>query len=161
MKTLNVEEAEKIAREKHRTQRDKNGDPYILHPMRVAASLHTQDQKIVAILHDVLEDTDTTAEELLACGATQEQLQALLLLTHAKEEPYLTYLARVKHNPLALAVKLADLADNSNPERLAKLPVQMAERLRLKYETAYSFLLGPNCTAEKPGTNIPVSEGQK
>ena len=81
----------------------------------------------MALLHDVLEDTDTTAEELLACGVTPKQLQALLLLTHAKEEPYLAYLARVKDNPLALAVKMAELADNSNPERLAKLPEQMAE----------------------------------
>ena len=147
---ISVEEAEKIAREKHQSQKDKNGEPYILHPMRVAASLHTLEEKVVALLHDVLEDTDTTADELLACGVTPEQIEALLLLTHEKEEPYLTYLARAKENPLALAVKLADLADNSNPERLAKLPEQTAERLRLKYETAYTFLLGPDYSAENP-----------
>ena len=147
---ISVEEAEKIAREKHQTQKDKNGEPCILHPMRVAASLHSLEEKVVALLHDVLEDTDTTVEELLACGVTQEQIRALSLLSHAKEEPYLTYLARVKDDPLALAVKLADLADNSDPDRLAKLPEQMAERLRLKYVAAYSFLRGSGCSVENP-----------
>ena len=137
---LAVNEAEKLAREKHKLQTDKNGDPYILHPLRVAARVNTEAEKVVALLHDVLEDTDTSTDELAACGVTQEQLQALLLLTHAKQEPYLAYLARVKQNPLALAVKLADLADNSDPDRLAKLPEAMAERLRQKYEAAYSFL---------------------
>ena len=139
---MDVKEAEQLAREKHKLQTDKNGDPYILHPLRVAARVSTETEKVVALLHDVLEDTDTTTDELVTCGVTQEQIQALQLLTHAKQEPYLTYLTRVKKNPLAMAVKLADLADNSDPDRLAKLPVAMAERLRQKYEQAYSFLQG-------------------
>ena len=137
---LDVKAAERFAREKHKLQTDKNGDPYILHPLRVAARVSSEAEKVVALLHDVLEDTDTTTDELATCGLTPEQLQALQLLTHAKQEPYLAYLTRVKQNPLALTVKLADLADNSDPDRLAKLPTAMAERLRQKYEQAYCFL---------------------
>lgn len=137
---MNIEKAEAIAREKHKTQTDKNAEPYILHPLRVAARLKTSDQKVVALLHDVLEDTEATIAELMAFGATPEQIGALQLLTHEKQEPYRVYLARVKGNPLALAVKLADLADNSETARLAKLPDKVAERLRQKYEDAYSFL---------------------
>lgn len=137
---LDVKTAEQFAREKHELQKDKNGDPYILHPIRVAASLDDTDAKIVALLHDVLEDTLTTVAELVALGVTERQLQALLLLNHAKDEPYLSYLAKVRENSLALTVKMADLADNSNPERLARLPKEKGEELRLKYEGAYAFL---------------------
>ena len=140
MKIWSAKAAEEIAREKHKDQTDKNGAPYILHPLRVAARLEAPSEKIVALLHDVLEDTDMTVEELKECGATGEQIAALQLLTHKKQEPYRTYLARIKQNPLALAVKLADLADNSDPERLARLPIEQAERLRLKYEAAFAFL---------------------
>ncbi len=140
MDLLDVKTAEQFAREKHESQKDKNGDPYILHPMRVATSLDDPDAKIVALLHDILEDTQTTTAELVALGVTEQQLQALLLLNHAKDEPYLSYLAKVRENSLALTVKMADLADNSNPERLARLPKEKAEELRLKYEGAYAFL---------------------
>ena len=136
---LDVKTAEQFAREKHELQKDKNGDPYILHPIRVAAGLDDTDAKIVALLHDVLEDTQATVAELVALGVTERQLQALLL-NHAKAEPYLSYLAKVRENSLALTVKMADLADNSNPERLARLPKEKGKELRLKHEGANAFL---------------------
>ena len=101
-----LEQAIEIATEAHRGQRDKAGNDYIGHPLRVMAAGKTPEEKIVGVLHDVVEDSDWTLEELVAEGFAPGIIEALRCLTHAEEEPYDRYIARIKGNPLAVAVKL-------------------------------------------------------
>jgi len=126
----------------HEGQRDKSNVPYILHPMRVASRfLADSDQSVVAWLHDVLEDTDWTLEELQAEGLTQRQADALVAITKINHEPNVDYIARVKANDIATMVKLSDLADNSSPKRMANLDEATVARLQTKYDRARAQLL--------------------
>ena len=126
-----LERAIEIATEAHRGQRDKAGNDYIGHPLRVMAAGKTTEEKIVGVLHDVVEDSDWTLEGLAAEGFAPEIIEALRCLTHAEEEPYDRYIARIKGNPLAVAVKLNDLTDNMDIRRLPYLGqgCQVAEAL--------------------------------
>lgn len=98
-----------IAYKAHLGQTDKAGAPYILHPMRVAMHCETEEEKIVALLHDVVEDTSVTFEELKAEGFSDEVLTALKCLTRTEDEEYETFIRRVATNPLAIKVKIQDL----------------------------------------------------
>ena len=135
-----LERAIEIAARKHLGKVDKAGEPYILHPLRVMLRLPTTEPRIVGVLHDVLEDTDTTADELLAQGFSTEIVRALEALTKRKGESYMEFVRRAAKNILARQVKLADLRDNLDPDRLAKLPADEAARLRAKYGPALEFL---------------------
>ena len=126
------ETALEIAVRAHKGQVDKNGVAYILHPMAVAAQLESLELKTIAILHDTIEDTDVTAEYLLERGIPKELVDAVQLLTKPEDEDYELYLRRVKQNPLAKQVKLADLANNTDPKRASGLN----EARRKKYELA-------------------------
>lgn len=126
------ETALEIAVRAHKGQVDKNGVAYILHPMAVAAQLDSLELKTVAILHDTIEDTDVTAEYLLEKGIPKELVDAVQLLTKPEDEDYESYLRHVKQNPLAKQVKLADLANNTDPKRASGLN----EARRKKYELA-------------------------
>jgi len=95
---------------KHNGQKRKNGNPYIIHPIRVSQELVTEKEKVVAILHDVLEDTDTKEHELAHFG--KDIVETVKTLTHIEGESYGDYIARVKKNKLAKAVKIVDMADN-------------------------------------------------
>jgi len=131
-----------IATEAHRGQADKSGVDYIFHPMRVASNfVHNSDESVVAMLHDVLEDTDVTLDDLFAQGLTQVQADALVAITHLNHEPNVDYIARVKSNYRATRVKLADLRDNSSPERMANLDQATRDRLQAKYDRALAQLL--------------------
>ena len=130
------ETALEIALKAHKGQVDKNGVSYILHPMAVAAQLGTPELKTIAILHDTIEDTDVTAEYLLERGMPKNIVEAVQLLSKPKGEEYESYLRRVKENPLARQVKLADLAHNTSPERASGLN----EKRRAKYELAKRIL---------------------
>ena len=101
-----------IAYKAHWGQTDKAGTPYKLHPTRVALHCQTEDEKIVALLHDVVEDTSMTLEELKAQGFSNEVLAALKCLTQIEDEDYQTFIQRVATNPLAVKVKIQDLKDN-------------------------------------------------
>ena len=136
-----IEIAIEIATEAHRGQRDKAGNDYIGHPMRVMAAGTTPEEKIVGVLHDVVEDSDWTLEELAAEGFAPEIIEALRCLTHAEEEPYDRYIARIKGNPLAVAVKLNDLTDNMDIRRLPYLSDKDVKRLK-RYLRAYKQLTG-------------------
>lgn len=127
-----LEKALEIAVEAHKGQVDKNGQPYILHPLAVAAQLGTLELKIIALLHDTIEDTDVTAEYLLEQGISKNLVEVVELLTKPDDEPYEDYLRRVKENPMAKEVKLADLAHNTDPERASGLN----DARRKKYELA-------------------------
>ena len=136
--------AEGIARAAHDGQVDKAGMPYAEHPARVAARCAPDPAAMAAgWLHDVLEDTEVTAQTLVARGIPERVVAAVEALTRRAGEDPDTYYARVARDPLALTVKLADLADNGDPGRLAALAVDdpaTAERLRAKYDHAREVL---------------------
>ena len=139
---MTYEEALELALRAHRGQKDKVGEPYIRHPIRVAERVEGDDARVVALLHDVLEDTDMTREDLRRAGVDGQLLEALELLTRTAGQEYADYVAAVADNDLARAVKLADVADNL--ERLdawaAVDPDGHDERKR-KYEAAREQLL--------------------
>lgn len=139
-----VEDALEIAVRAHAGQQDKAGADYITHPVRVAAAVRGAGASavVVALLHDVLEDTRVPLEELRARGLTGEEEEALLALTHKPHEQYRVYLGRVKAVPLARVIKAADIADNSGPARLGLLPEADQVRLRRKYDMALGLLDG-------------------
>ena len=139
MTTL-LETAIRIAVEAHAGQKDKNGQPYILHPLRVMARVMTEDQKIVAILHDVIEDTPWTPDQLKDRGFPPHILQALDCVTKRKGEAYEDFVTRSASNPIASRVKLADLEDNMDVRRLPQITPKDQERLA-KYLTAYHRLI--------------------
>lgn len=125
----------------HRDQLDKNGVPYVFHPYEVASSMTNESEVCVALLHDVLEDTDMTATDLREAGMPDAVVEALQLLNHDKSVPYMEYVAHLAGNPLARAVKLSDLRHNSNLSRLEQ--VTEADRVRVaKYRRAQALLEG-------------------
>ena len=124
----------------HKDQLDKSGVPYVFHPWHVAEQMADEESCAAALLHDVIEDTDITAEELLEAGISERVVEAVKLLTHDDSEPYLEYVARIKNDPIARAVKLADLAHNSDVTRFA-VPMTDKDMARLeKYKKAVSIL---------------------
>ena len=130
------ETALEIAAKAHKGQVDKNGVAYITHPLAVAAQLGSLELKTIAILHDTIEDTNVTAEYLIERGIPKELVEVVQLLTKPKDEDYESYLKRVRENPMAKAVKLADLAHNTSPERANGLN----EKRKAKYALAKRIL---------------------
>jgi len=126
-----------IAARAHAGQIDKAGAPYILHPLRVMLSLSDADERMAAALHDVLEDgPGWTADRLLAEGIPPQVVEAVVALSRRPEEDYAAFIIRCGANPIARAVKLADLADNMDVRRLAR-PLTAADEERLqKYQRA-------------------------
>ena len=159
-----LERAIEIATEAHRGQLDKAGNEYIGHPLRVMAMGKTTEEKIVGVLHDVVEDSAWTFEQLVAEGFSVEVIEALRCVTKLSEtEPYDKFIARIKHNPLAVAVKLNDLTDNMDIRRLPYLSDKDVKRLK-KYLKAYKQLTGTPtysvyaCRQEFPNAYDPWSE---
>ena len=138
---MTPEQALELATRAHAGQTDKVGRPYIEHPVRVAGRLDDPDAQVVALLHDVLEDTDVDEAELVALGVTDPQLEAIRTLTHHDDVDNDTYWQSVRAVPLARLVKVADLADNCDPARVALLDPATAERLRGKYRRAFRALV--------------------
>ena len=128
-----------IARKAHAGQIDKAGAPYIGHPAHVASQVEGDKAKAVAWLHDVVEDTPLTLDDLRAAGIDDDVIDALKLLTHDKSVPYMDYAANLKRNELARTVKLADLAHNSDLSRLPKVTDADRERVE-KYRRAIVLL---------------------
>ena len=137
-----LERAIEIATKAHSGQLDKAGNNYITHPLRVMAAGKNREEKIVGVLHDVVEDTEWTFEMLAAEGFSTEIIEALRCVTKLSEnEPYDKFIARVKTNPLAVAVKINDLSDNMDIRRLPYLSDKDVKRLK-KYLKAYKQLIG-------------------
>jgi len=132
--------AMKIAFEAHAKQKDRAGLPYITHPLHVAESMTTEDSCVVALLHDVIEDTDLTIEDLRGYGFSEDQLTAISLLTREKGEDYFEYVSHIRGNELATVVKLSDLKHNSDITRIPKPTEKDLKRLE-KYEKAKCMLL--------------------
>lgn len=133
--------AQRIATGAHLAQTDKSGEPYITHPQRVAARMTTADGQAVAWLHDVLEDSPTTAADLANAGIPPHIIDAVVLLTRTAHQQPDEYYAAIRTNPLALEAKLADIADNTDPRRTAALDEKTRSRLAAKYERALHLLL--------------------
>lgn len=121
---------------KHDGQPDKANKAYILHPLRVMSRFDDEKEQVTALLHDVMEDCNVKPEELLAMNFPKDVVDALILLTHQENEPYDEYIARILKNELACKVKLADLEDNMNLERLPVVEEKDLKRLR-KYQKAH------------------------
>lgn len=138
---MDLEEAIQLAACAHRGQVDKAGQPYILHPIRVMQHCAPDpDAMVVAVLHDTLEDTFVSEEELLARGAPVHVVEAIHALTRRDGESYREFIQRVAKNPLARRVKIKDLEDNMSPER-NPLPLdEKTERRLLKYRRAHAYL---------------------
>ncbi len=118
---------------------DKSGSPYINHPLTVAESMADEDSTALALLHDVIEDTEYTYDDIRALGVSERVVDALQLLTHAEDVDYFDYVRMIKTNPLATAVKLADLRHNSDLTRL-KVVTEKDERRVEKYAKAIKIL---------------------
>lgn len=134
-------EAMKIAYRAHHGQVDKGGIPYIFHPYHLAEQMTDEYTTCVALLHDVVEDTDVTLEELKAIFPT-EVTDAIALMTHQEGVDYLEYVAAIRENPIARAVKLADIAHNSDESRLEDQDGNAAalKRWQNKYSRALEIL---------------------
>ena len=159
-----LERAIEIAAQAHCGQLDKAGNDYIGHPLRVMAMGQTMEEKILGVLHDVVEDSAWTFEQLAAEGFSTRIIEALRCLTKlSPTEPYDKFIARIKHNPLAVAVKLNDLTDNMDIRRLPYLSDKDVKRLK-KYLKAYKQLTGTPtysvyaCRQEYPNAYNPWNE---
>jgi len=130
-----------IAEQAHAGQFDKGGTPYINHPQAVAANFDDEYRYAAALLHDVVEDTPITLEELQSRGVPVPVVEAVAVLTKRKGEPYRAYLERLKANPIARDVKKADLQHNCQLSRIPNPTTKDYSRLE-KYKDAVTFLAG-------------------
>lgn len=135
-----LEKAITIATKAHEGQTDKAGVPYILHPIRVSNRCRTDEERIVAILHDTIEDTDVTPDYLLSEGFPRNIVEAVLSVTRNNGESYNDFILRSKRNPIGRQVKIHDLEDNMDITRLQSLSEKDLERLN-KYLKAYRTLI--------------------
>lgn len=136
-----LEKAILIATKAHFGQLDKGGQPYILHPLIVMQSCNLDLEKICAVLHDVIEDTDITLNELKVEGFSEEVLVILDLLTKKDQEDYSTFIDRISKNETACRVKIADLQDNMNLSRIKSPSIEDKKRVE-KYMDAFKRLHG-------------------
>ena len=134
-----TKKALKLCFEAHKEQTDKAGLPYVFHPFHLAEQMDDEISTVCALLHDVVEDTDTTFEDLSAMGFSREVTDVLKLLTHEKSVPYMEYVKRISTNPVATKVKIADLRHNSDVTRLNVLDEDMKKGFE-KYKQALAIL---------------------
>ena len=140
--TALTKRAMKLCFAAHREQTDKSGLPYVLHPVHLAEQMPDEESTVVALLHDVVEDTPYTLEDLAQLGFPPPVLEALKLMTHDPSVPNPDYVARLKPNPIARRVKLADLRHNSDLTRLDRVREEDLRRVR-KYAAAIRLLEEP------------------
>lgn len=138
--TQMTKKAIRLMFDKQKEQTDKSGLPYVFHPFHVAEQMSDEDTTICALLHDILEDTDITAEQLLAMGFKPSVVEAIKLVTHDDSVPYMEYIGAIKSNSIARAVKLADLAHNCDASRLPDTPTQRDLSRIERYKAAIAFL---------------------
>ena len=134
-----LERAIKLAKKYHEGQFDKGGSPYIEHPLRVMNGVESIEEKIVAVLHDVLEDCDVSREQLIDEVIPEYLVEKLEVLCKGKNEKYFDYIDRIKVTQLTINVKLSDLNDNMNLKRLKEVTEKDIKRLE-KYKTAKEIL---------------------
>lgn len=143
--TALTKKAAAIACEAHKHQYDKGGMPYIFHPIHLAEAMPDELTAAAALLHDVLEDTMITADDLVKDDIPKEVIDALRLLTRKDGEDYFDYVTKLKDNPIARCVKIADLKHNSDTSRLTVIDGRSKARLE-KYQKALEILeKSPGC----------------
>ena len=148
--TPKTKKALKLCFEAHKDQTDKSGVPYVFHPFHVAEQMPDENTTIVALLHDVIEDTSYTLQDLRDMGFDQDILDALALMTHDKNVPYMDYVAKLRDNDIARTVKLADLRHNSDLTRLDEITETALKRVG-KYKAAMQLLTGAKCRIDGNG----------
>ncbi len=136
-----IEDAILLATEKHRGVTDKGGAPYILHPLRLMCQFRAEAEQMAAVLHDVVEDSDVTLDDLRRLGYSEEVVEALDHLTRRADETYEQFIQRIKPHSLARRVKLADLLDNMDIRRAGDLDDKALARFR-RYQAAWVELTG-------------------
>ena len=134
-----TKKAIKISFNAHKNQVDKSGMPYVFHPFHLAEQMDDEYSVCVALLHDVIEDTDITIEDLKAEGFPKEVINAIELMTHSDSVLYLDYVKAIKNNSIARKVKLVDLKHNSDLSRLDNID-DMALKRAEKYKKAIEIL---------------------
>ena len=134
-----TKKAQKLCFEAHKEQVDKSGLPYVFHPFHLAEQMESEETTVVALLHDVVEDTDYTIEDLTAMGFDKAVTDAIALMTHADGVDYMDYVRAIKDNPIAKVVKLADLTHNSDLSRLDIIDEKALQRVK-KYKEAIKIL---------------------
>ena len=134
-----TKKALKLCFEAHKAQVDKSGMPYVFHPFHLAEQMQTEETTVVALLHDLVEDTDYTIEDLTSMGFSKNITDAIALMTHADDVEYMDYVLKIKNNPIAKTVKLADLKHNSDLTRLDVIDEKALNR-REKYLKAIELL---------------------
>lgn len=134
-----TKKAMRLCFDAHKEQKDKSGLPYVFHPFHLAEQMDTEETTVVALLHDVIEDTDYTFEDLSEMGFSKSVIDALRLLTHDDNTEYMEYVSKIKFNAVARTVKLADLRHNSDLSRLDFIDDKAIAR-RDKYLKAIDLL---------------------
>ncbi len=137
--TEQTKKALKLCFEAHKEQLDESGMPYVFHPFHVAEEMNDEETTIVALLHDVIEDTDYTLDDLRNMGFSNKVVEAVEVMTHLPEVSYEDYLRNIRRNPIAKKVKLADVRHNSDLTRLDVID-EKAEYWKKKYQFAYQVL---------------------
>ena len=136
-----TKKAMKLAFKVHKEQVDKSGMLYIYHPIHLAEQMQDEATTCVALLHDVVEDSELTFDDLQKEGFTESIIEALRLMTHDGAVPYMDYVRKIKENPVARVVKLSDLAHNSDLSRLDSIDEKAKKRAE-KYRQAIALLKG-------------------
>lgn len=139
--TEKTKKALKLCFEAHKEQKDKSGLPYVFHPFHLAEQMQDESTTVVALLHDVVEDTPYTLRDLENAGFGKEVIDAIALLTHGDEVDYMDYVRKIKENPIAKAVKIQDLRHNSDLSRLDVVDEKALAR-KAKYSEALALLEG-------------------
>ena len=137
--TASTKKALKLCFDAHKEQKDKSVLPYVFNPVHLAEQMKDETTTVVALLHDVVEDTNYTLDDLAQMDFGKDVIDALALLTHEDGVPYMDYVAKIKNDPIAKAVKLADLAHNSDLSRLDIVDEKALKR-REKYQKAIDYL---------------------
>ena len=153
--TALTKKALKLCFEAHRDQTDKSGMPYVFHPFHLAEQMDSEESTIVALLHDVIEDTEYTLSDLAAMGFSNSVIDALALMTHDSTVPYMEYVRAISLNSLATKVKLADLRHNSDLTRLDHVDEKALSRVK-KYAAAIELLESVACEATKPSFDSAI-----
>ena len=138
--TDKTKKAIKLCFEAHAGQVDKSGLPYVHHPLHLAEQMSDEDTTVVALLHDVVEDTRYTLDDLKAMDFGPDIIEAIRVMTHDDSVPYMDYVREIARNPIARQVKLADLAHNSDLTRLDHEPTEQDMARYRKYQEARKIL---------------------
>ena len=136
-----TKKALKLCFEAHKDQVDKTDMPYVFHPFHLAEQMDDEISTVCALLHDVVEDTDVTFENLLEMGFPKQVIEVLKLLTHESSVPYMDYVKNISFNPIATKVKIADLTHNSDMTRMKQTDIdEWALKRAEKYRQAIALL---------------------